>query len=138
MASCAPGPRSPVDPTTPGLAIRGLDGLHRVWDRVVPLSEPVARTHAIELESTASIDRNAEEPAAGEARIGDDATGLQQILDLLTAHGDSQDTPTSLSIETSSRPVVRLPALDRMAGLCHQPDGRRPLSRPPRGRPPHI
>lgn len=48
---------------TPGHVIQGLGGSHRVRDRVVPLIEPVARSYAIELESTASIDRDAEEAA---------------------------------------------------------------------------
>lgn len=37
----------------------------------------------------------------GRARIDDDATGLQQLLDLLTAHGDTADTPIPVAIETS-------------------------------------
>ncbi|MEU6540201.1 IS110 family transposase [Streptomyces sp. NPDC047000] len=37
----------------------------------------------------------------GRARIDDDATGLQQPLDLLTAHGDTADTPIPMAIETS-------------------------------------
>ncbi|GHE98016.1 IS110 family transposase [Streptomyces griseoluteus] len=35
------------------------------------------------------------------ARITDDATGLQQLLDLLTTHGDSEDDPIPVAIETS-------------------------------------
>ncbi|KJY40646.1 hypothetical protein VR46_26805 [Streptomyces sp. NRRL S-444] len=36
----------------------------------------------------------------GRARI-DDATGLQQLLDLLTAPDDTADTPIPVAIETS-------------------------------------
>lgn len=35
------------------------------------------------------------------ARITDDATGLQHLLDLLAAHGDREDTPIPVAIETS-------------------------------------
>ncbi|WP_438290617.1 IS110 family transposase [Streptomyces sp. HUAS TT7] len=35
------------------------------------------------------------------ARIGDDAAGLQQLLALLTEHGDSEDSPIPVAIETS-------------------------------------
>jgi transposase len=35
------------------------------------------------------------------ARIGDDAQGLQQLLDLLAAHGDSEDAPVPVAIETT-------------------------------------
>ncbi|MET8130250.1 IS110 family transposase [Streptomyces sp. NPDC005231] len=35
------------------------------------------------------------------ARIDDDAPGLQQLLDLLTAHGDSAEAPIPVAIETS-------------------------------------
>ncbi|MET7931937.1 IS110 family transposase [Streptomyces sp. NPDC005349] len=35
------------------------------------------------------------------ARISDDLTGLQQLLGLLTEHGDSEDTPIPVAIETS-------------------------------------
>nr|WTB28498.1 IS110 family transposase [Streptomyces sp. NBC_00830] len=35
------------------------------------------------------------------ARISDDATGLQQLLDLLADHGDGPDTRISVAIETS-------------------------------------
>ncbi|MEU3343374.1 IS110 family transposase, partial [Streptomyces sp. NPDC006668] len=35
------------------------------------------------------------------ARITDDATGLQQLLDLLGKHGDTADTPIPVAIETS-------------------------------------
>ncbi|MEV7395471.1 IS110 family transposase [Streptomyces sp. NPDC091215] len=35
------------------------------------------------------------------ARISDDLTGLQQLLDLLTEHGDSEKTPIPVAIETS-------------------------------------
>ncbi|MFG2857353.1 IS110 family transposase [Streptomyces mirabilis] len=34
-------------------------------------------------------------------RIGDDATGLQQLLVLLTEHGDTEDSPIPVAIETS-------------------------------------
>ncbi|GLW58218.1 mini-circle putative transposase for IS117 [Kitasatospora phosalacinea] len=37
----------------------------------------------------------------GRARIGDDATGLQQLLDLLAEHGDSPDERIPVAIETS-------------------------------------
>ncbi|MFI5986880.1 IS110 family transposase [Streptomyces sp. NPDC051555] len=37
----------------------------------------------------------------GRARIDDDATGLQQLLDLLTTHGDTEETPIPVAIETS-------------------------------------
>ncbi|WP_331755202.1 IS110 family transposase (plasmid) [Streptomyces sp. NBC_00846] len=37
----------------------------------------------------------------GRARIDDDATGLQQLLDLLTTHGDTAETPIPVAIETS-------------------------------------
>ena len=46
------------------MLIHGLGGSYRVWDRVVPLIEPVARSYAVELESTASIDRDADDAAA--------------------------------------------------------------------------
>jgi len=35
------------------------------------------------------------------ARISDDLTGLQQLLDLLTEHGDNEKTPIPVAIETS-------------------------------------
>ncbi|MFI2041427.1 IS110 family transposase [Streptomyces bottropensis] len=35
------------------------------------------------------------------ARIGDDAPGLQQLLDLLAAHGDTPEDPIPVAIETS-------------------------------------
>ncbi|WP_405957242.1 IS110 family transposase [Streptomyces phaeochromogenes] len=35
------------------------------------------------------------------ARISDDLAGLQQLLDLLTEHGDSEKTPIPVAIETS-------------------------------------
>ncbi|MBA4867359.1 IS110 family transposase, partial [Streptomyces sp. PSKA54] len=35
------------------------------------------------------------------ARIGDDAQGLRQLLDLLAGHGDSEDTLVPVAIETS-------------------------------------
>ncbi|MGO4417909.1 IS110 family transposase [Streptomyces sp. MCAF7] len=35
------------------------------------------------------------------ARIGDDAAGLHQLLDLLTTHGDTEDAPIPVAIETS-------------------------------------
>ncbi|MDX2548203.1 IS110 family transposase [Streptomyces sp. WI04-05B] len=35
------------------------------------------------------------------ARIGDDAHGLQQLLDLLAAHGDTPEDPIPVAIETS-------------------------------------
>ncbi len=34
-------------------------------------------------------------------RITDDTAGYQQLLDLLTEHGDSPDTPIPVAIETS-------------------------------------
>ncbi|MFE3112751.1 IS110 family transposase [Kitasatospora indigofera] len=37
----------------------------------------------------------------GRARIGDDAAGLQQLLDLLAEHGDSPDSRIAVAIETS-------------------------------------
>lgn len=37
----------------------------------------------------------------GRARIGDDAAGLQQLLDLLAEHGDSPDEQIPVAIETS-------------------------------------
>jgi transposase len=37
----------------------------------------------------------------GRARIDDDARGPQQLLDLLTTHGDTADTPIPVAIETS-------------------------------------
>ncbi|WP_344628273.1 IS110 family transposase [Kitasatospora arboriphila] len=37
----------------------------------------------------------------GRARIGDDAAGLQQLLDLLAEHGDSPDERIPVAIETS-------------------------------------
>ncbi|MFD7446170.1 transposase, partial [Streptomyces sp. NPDC059909] len=35
------------------------------------------------------------------ARIGDDAAGLQQLLDLLATHGDTPESPIPVAIETS-------------------------------------
>lgn len=35
------------------------------------------------------------------ARIGDDSPGLQQLIDLLTAHGDTEEAPIPVAIETS-------------------------------------
>lgn len=35
------------------------------------------------------------------ARIGDDAAGLQQLLDLLTKYGDTENSPIPVAIETS-------------------------------------
>lgn len=45
------------------MLIHGLGGSYRVWDRVLPLIEPLARIRAVELQSTASIDRDADEAA---------------------------------------------------------------------------
>lgn len=48
------------------------------------------------------------------ARISDDATGLQQLLDLLADHGDGPDTPIPVAIETSRGLLVAcLRASDR-------------------------
>jgi pimeloyl-ACP methyl ester carboxylesterase len=48
----------------PVMLIHGLGGSYRVWDRVVPLIELVARIHAVQLESTKSIERDADDAAA--------------------------------------------------------------------------
>ncbi|PVE10026.1 hypothetical protein Y717_15825 [Streptomyces scopuliridis RB72] len=40
------------------------------------------------------------------ARITDDAVGLQQLLALLTTHGDHPDAPIPVAIETSRGPLV--------------------------------
>jgi hypothetical protein len=44
---------------------------------------------------------SADKAAALMVRITDDLTGLNALLELLTAHGDSPDTPIPVAIETS-------------------------------------
>jgi pimeloyl-ACP methyl ester carboxylesterase len=46
------------------MLIHGLGSSYRVWDRVVPSIETVARIHAVQLESTNSIDHDAADAAA--------------------------------------------------------------------------
>ncbi len=50
----------------------------------------------------------------GKLRIGDDAAGLQDLLQLLAEHGDSPDDPIPIAIETSRGLLVAcLRASDR-------------------------
>jgi hypothetical protein len=44
---------------------------------------------------------NAEGTLVARARINDDATGLQQLLDLLAEHGDTPETRIPAAIETT-------------------------------------
>jgi pimeloyl-ACP methyl ester carboxylesterase len=48
----------------PVMLIHELGGSLQVWNRVVPLIEPAARIYAVELESTASINRDPDDAAA--------------------------------------------------------------------------
>lgn len=48
----------------PVMLIHGLGGSYRVWDRVVPLIESVARITAVNLGSTKSIEQDADDAAA--------------------------------------------------------------------------
>jgi len=62
------------------MLIHGLGGSYRTWDRVIPPIERVARIHAVQLESIASIDQDADDVAtlidaptpAGRSRGGAD------------------------------------------------------------------
>jgi pimeloyl-ACP methyl ester carboxylesterase len=54
------GPRN----APPVLLIHGLASSHHVWDRVLPLLEPVARVHAVDLAGTSSIGDDADAVAA--------------------------------------------------------------------------
>jgi Transposase len=65
-------------------------------------------------------------------RIGDDAAGFGQLLEVLAEAGDRPEAPVPVAIETARGcwwPAGAPPAVH----LCHQPAGRGPLSGPPCG-----
>jgi pimeloyl-ACP methyl ester carboxylesterase len=77
------------------MLIHGLGGSFRAWNRVLPLIQPLSRTSAVQLESTAFIDRDADQAAAlidtptvlvGHSRGGLVATAIAERHPGLDAH----------------------------------------------------
>lgn len=111
----------------PVLLVHGLGGSHRVWDRVVPLIEPVARCHAVELESMASIERDAEQAAAlidtptvlvGHSRGGLVATAIAELQPALVRKLIPLCPPWTLESRIGAgRPVERALAIPGIGDL---------------------
>jgi pimeloyl-ACP methyl ester carboxylesterase len=70
----------------PVMLIHGLGGSYRVWERVMPLIEPVARITAVHLRSTTSIEHD-----------GDDAAGLIDTPTVLVGHSRGGLVATALA-----------------------------------------
>jgi len=113
----------------PVMLIHGLGGSYRVWDRVVPLIEPAARIYAVELESTASIDRDADDAAAlidtptvlvGHSRGGLVATAIAERHPGLARKLILVCPPWSLTSRLSAnRPIERALAVPGIGDLLH-------------------
>jgi pimeloyl-ACP methyl ester carboxylesterase len=111
----------------PVMLIHGLGGSYRVWDRVVPLIEPAARIYAVELESTASIDRDADDAAAlidtptvlvGHSRGGLVATAIAERHPGLARKLILVCPPWSLTCRLSAnRPIERALAVPGIGDL---------------------
>ena len=111
----------------PVMLIHGLGGTHRVWDRVLPLVEPVARVLAGELRSTASINRDADDAArlidtptvlVGHSRGGLVATAIAERHPHLARRLILLCPPWSpASRRSPSRPLERALAFPGVGGL---------------------
>ncbi len=72
------------------------------------------------------------------ARITDDLDGLHQLLELFTTHGDTANAAIPVAIETSRGLLVACLRATGRPVYAVNPDGRRPLPRPPHRRPQEV
>ncbi len=70
--------------------------------------------------------------------ITDDLAGYKLLLELLAEHGDSEENPIPVAIETYRGLLVAVLRTGEAAGVRGQPAGRRPLPRPPLGLPQEV
>jgi pimeloyl-ACP methyl ester carboxylesterase len=101
----------------PVMLIHGLGGSYRVWERVMPLIEPVARITAVHLRSTTSIEHD-----------GDDAAGLIDTPAVLVGHSRGGLVATALA-ERHPALVSKLILLCPSWSLASRRSARRSMER---------
>jgi pimeloyl-ACP methyl ester carboxylesterase len=101
----------------PVMLIHGLGGSYRIWDRVTPLIEPVARITAVHLGSTASIEHD-----------GDEAVALLDTPTVLVGHSRGGLVATALA-ERYPRLVSKLILLCPSWSLASRRSAGRPIER---------